>query len=393
MNFPVFNIYGTSLLLLTLQGLVFCLLLFQRYRRQRNFADLLLTLILLITCYHQTTYTLGFMSWFDTYPTTKINYLTPDLSLALAPLIYFYIKSTTAPDFTSKDIRLWHFLPVAIYILIKVFILVYDAMQPGFSDVQNGPLVINFEWKYLSPFLFLLTALQMLLYLAFSYQVLYAFREKIKHYFANTYRLELNWLRNFLIAYSLLYLFNCIQSVIDAMIVDLSWRQEWWYYLLSGIAIIYVGMKGYFTGVKELGNADFVAFEVPKTTQLAKSDSRKASKDLDGKKTMIQEYFLENKPYLDKELSLITLARQMNLSREELSEVINQGFNTRFNDFINAYRISEIKSQIKAGKHQTLSLLGLAYEAGFNSKATFNRAFKKAEGQSPSAYLASLNQI
>lgn len=389
--FPEFNFYSTSLLILSVQGLLFSLLLLVRYFQQRNSADFLLAAILLITCYHQTSYTIGFMSWYDTYQNTKINYYLINLSLLLAPLIFFYIKSTTSPGFTLREIRFWHFVPILLYSALELGILIYDSQQPGFQEVQNGYLVVNFEWKYLNPILFIIRTFQMLLYLAFSFQLLFHFREKIKHYFANTYRLELSWLQNFLIAYSFLYLFNVMQTIINEMIVDLSWTQEWWYYLLSGIAIVYVGMKGYFTQVTELQNADFTSFRVSEGFEAPQKPENKISADLAAKKEKIQDYFLAEKPYLDSNLTLVSLAEQLNMSREDLSFILNQGFETRFNDFINSYRIEEVKRLIREGQHKTLSILGLAYEAGFNSKATFNRAFRKAEGKAPSEYLAHLS--
>ncbi|MEO9483869.1 MAG: AraC family transcriptional regulator [Ekhidna sp.] len=389
--FPVFNIYGSSLLLLSIQGLIFSFLLLKRYHKQRNASDLLLGLILLITCYHQTTYTIGFMEWYDTYRTTKVNYYLIDFSLALAPLLFFYIKSTIKPDFRLSEIRLWHFIPAIIYFLIKVFILISDLQSTGFNEVQNGPMVINFEWKYVNPFLFLFRTIQMLLYLAFSFQIFFDFREKIKHYFANTYKLELNWLQNFLAAYSFLYLFYSIQTVVNELIVDLSWIQEWLFYLSSGIAIIYVGIKGYFTKVTELSSIDFASFAVPANKE--HTLIKRISEDkLSARQADISSYFAEHKPFLDPELTLISLSEKLDMSREELSDVINQGFESRFNDFINSYRIQETKRLIAEGKHKNLSLLGLAFEAGFNSKATFNRAFKKSENQSPSEYLNQLSK-
>lgn len=389
--FPTFDIYSTTLLLLSVQGLVFSLLLFDRYRRKGNTADFLLGLVLLITCYHQTSYTIGFMGWYDTFRNTKVNYYLINLSLLLAPLIYFYIKSTTTPHFMLRRIKFWHFLPVGIYALIKVVILIYDSMLPGYHEVQNGYLVVHFEWKYLNPILFLVETLQMLLYLAFSFQLLYEFRSRVRQYFANSYQLELNWLQNFLIAYSFLYLFNVFQTVIDAMITDLHWTQEWWYYFLSGIAIIYVGIKGYFTQITALQRVDFASFEVPSGKSVPETSKQTSESPILEKKALLSDFFEKERPYLNPEVTLGSLAGQLNMSREELSHIINNGFDSRFNDFINAYRIREVKRLIADGKLEAFSMLGLAHEAGFNSKATFNRAFKKVTNQSPTEYLKSLS--
>ena len=386
--FPTFNFYGSSLLILSLQGLIFGVLIFTRYLKEKNLSDLLLAIVLFITCYHQTAYTIGFLGWYDTYRTTKINYYLVNLSLILAPFIFFYIKSILSASFKFRRQHIWHFIPGVIFIITKVIILLYDRLQPGFDDVQNGPLVVSFQWKYLDPIVFFISTLQMLLYLAFSFQLLYLFRDKVRSYFSNTYKLELRWLQTFLIAYTILYLFNSFQTVINSMIVDLSWTQEWWYYLLSGISIIYVGVKGYYTDLSELKSVDFASFQIEAKEE--KQQKLSVSEDLIDRKEKLTSFINENKSYLNPNLTLNSLADELGTSREELSETVNQGFNSRFNDFINHYRVKATKQMIDEGKHERLSLLGLAYEAGFNSKATFNRAFKKEEKVSPSEYLNSL---
>ncbi len=96
------------------------------------------------------------------------------------------------------------------------------------------------------------------------------------------------------------------------------------------------------------------------------------------------------KPYLHPDLNLSELANQAGLTRGQLSEIINSGFQMNFNDFVNSYRVNAFKGMLKEGKHEQLSLLGIAYECGFNSKATFNRVFKKLTNFSPTQYLQSL---
>ncbi len=97
----------------------------------------------------------------------------------------------------------------------------------------------------------------------------------------------------------------------------------------------------------------------------------------------------DQKVYLNPELNLSDLAEQANMSRAQLSEIINSGFNKNFNDFVNMYRVDAFKAMIKANKHKQLSLLGIAQDCGFNSKATFNRVFKKLTNHSPTEYLKS----
>ena len=86
---------------------------------------------------------------------------------------------------------------------------------------------------------------------------------------------------------------------------------------------------------------------------------------------------LRQQPYLEPELTLSELAKQLNISTSKLSQTINNGLGKNFNDFINEYRVEAVKKMMLDEKKSNFSLLGIAQECGFNSKATFNRTFKK----------------
>jgi AraC-like DNA-binding protein len=88
------------------------------------------------------------------------------------------------------------------------------------------------------------------------------------------------------------------------------------------------------------------------------------------------------------ELSLTDLAKQLKTNPSILSKLINEGFGQHFNDFINEYRIRELMGKLKQGEHKQQTLLGLALDCGFNSKATFNRSFKKLTSMSPKEWMA-----
>jgi len=92
------------------------------------------------------------------------------------------------------------------------------------------------------------------------------------------------------------------------------------------------------------------------------------------------------KIYLESELSLKMMADRLDLSCGYLSQIINQYEEKNFFDFVNAYRVEEVKRKIQNVEHDHLSLLGIAYESGFKSKSTFNLAFKKLTGLTPSAF-------
>ena len=98
-------------------------------------------------------------------------------------------------------------------------------------------------------------------------------------------------------------------------------------------------------------------------------------------------YFEKEKSYLNPELTLSELAIKLNTNTSVLSAVINTGFGKNFNDFVNEYRVEEFKRKAAAPDSKHLTLLAIAFDCGFNSKATFNRAFKKVTDLSPKAFL------
>ncbi len=102
--------------------------------------------------------------------------------------------------------------------------------------------------------------------------------------------------------------------------------------------------------------------------------------------------FMETgRPYLEAELNLSSLATRMSLSEHHLSQVINIG-DENFYDFISHYRVNEVKRKLSAVEYRDTSILEIALASGFNSKATFNRAFKKAMNITPSVYRSLLHQ-
>lgn len=385
-NFPDFNIHSTPLLLLVLQGLIFVGLLLWRYAIKRNPSDLFLGLILLIVCYEQICYTVGFMGWYDNFRNTKINYWLIPMGTAIAPLIYFYVKSITISSFVFKKSDMWHFAIPITLVIYRISIYTYDSLQLGFNDTQNGYLKINLDEAIVLPSLNFVSFVQMLLYLAFTFQLFYHYRKKINEFFSNTYKLELRWILSFLVAFTVLFLYSTGQDIIGSLYTNLSYTQRYWLNILMALVVLYVGIKGYFTDTTKLKKLEFSFTPHPITVPEHNEVSEISEKDI----AVVREYMETKKPYLNPELNLITLSRKLTMSRSQLSEIINDGFGKNFNDFVNAYRVEAVKKMLGEGKQKQLSLLGIAYECGFNSKATFNRVFKKMATISPTEFLKSI---
>lgn len=99
----------------------------------------------------------------------------------------------------------------------------------------------------------------------------------------------------------------------------------------------------------------------------------------------------DEKPYLNPNLTLNDLAASLNVNKNVVSMAINRGFGFSFYDLVNYYRVDEFKKLADQHKDNKPSVLELAFESGFNSKTTFNTAFKKFTQSTPREYLKSLS--
>ncbi|MEM9326598.1 MAG: helix-turn-helix domain-containing protein [Bacteroidota bacterium] len=135
---------------------------------------------------------------------------------------------------------------------------------------------------------------------------------------------------------------------------------------------------------------------VTRTGKVLKEESRyKKSLLGDGLLAQSREAVLSlmetERPFLDPYLSLRNLAGKVNLSPNQLSQLLNEGFDKNFSEFVNAYRLETFKQKVSEPKNKQFTLLALAYESGFNSKTVFNTYFKKATGMTPKAYWNSVH--
>lgn len=103
-------------------------------------------------------------------------------------------------------------------------------------------------------------------------------------------------------------------------------------------------------------------------------------------KTNLLQLIDKKAPYLDSELNLLKLADELNVSSHQLSYVLNEGFGENFFYFINKYRVQKAQELLSDPKYDHLSMLAIGYEAGFNSKTSFNTTFKKMTSFTPSEY-------
>jgi AraC-like DNA-binding protein len=150
-----------------------------------------------------------------------------------------------------------------------------------------------------------------------------------------------------------------------------------WYpvYIPLSILIYWLGIKGYLVSQTRSENG--------KSKKLPFQDK------ILGEEVMIRlrKVMKEEKLWINPSLNLSMLAQHTGIPSKTISAVLNQHLNKSFNEFINGYRIDAIKARLLSAADKNLTIAGLAYECGFNSQPTFQRAFKSIQGESPSEFL------
>ena len=127
-----------------------------------------------------------------------------------------------------------------------------------------------------------------------------------------------------------------------------------------------------------------------------KKQSKKAlldNKTLQLYTTKLSSYIVNKRVYLNPDITLRMLAEQVDIHPNQLSWLINHQYKKNFKEFINSYRVDHFKTLVQRtiSEHESVYLIGLAYESGFNSRTAFNSFFKKHTGITPSQYLKSLS--
>ncbi|MEM8896042.1 MAG: helix-turn-helix transcriptional regulator, partial [Bacteroidota bacterium] len=100
----------------------------------------------------------------------------------------------------------------------------------------------------------------------------------------------------------------------------------------------------------------------------------------------LHQLMIEKKIFKNQKLSVAEVAKELGITRQQLSEILNSHMKTRFQDLLNQYRVEEFINCLDQEKYNHFTLLGIASEAGFSSKSSFNSTFKKLKGVTPSQY-------
>ena len=367
--------------------LLFAALLLHRYLRHGRSASGWLSGILLLSALYLVPWAAGHLGWYADPQTRDLLFYVPfQQLLLLGPFIYFYIRALLDP------LRPWqkrdglHLVPGGIYLLGALLVWITDTWFRDwfyfYADGRDGDL---------SPWYQVVGLSSIVLYTLVSIGFYRRYRWQIANEVSYSDAITFVWVRRYLLL--LLAVVGLRVAFLVAFPEFGSFGQKFWYYFLSGLISCTVGLAGYTEAVRREVSRHLTlpplqaAAPEPAAGESYADISRE---ELLAWKPRLLKLMQDGKPYRDPELSLSQLAELLGLSRRQTSALINREFERNFNDFINGYRLQSVREALLRGEHHRHTLLAIALDAGFNSKSTFNRVFKREIGQTPRQFLASL---
>ncbi len=356
-------------------------------RKQKNVPDYFLAGLFLL---YGLTLLLGYLEIYNRnhdYPFPfLINTSTPLIFLH-GPAIWFYIKSLTTQEFRFKSKYLLHFLP---FILISILLFLNIYSLPAAEKVMLERTEA-FRDQISFPVIIALVAVFTQGYFIWGLLLIRNYRKKIKNYFSEISSIDLTWLRILLITSVFFYAGTSLLYIIDYVFRVFSYHGlQTIGYSYQAVFILVLGYRGY-----RQGNV-FSSHKVSADLEPAQSKAAEEHSITDKDKIFVQELlaFMEKqRPYLNSDLTLASLAERLGATPDYLSFILNSKLNRNFFDFINHYRVEEFKRICRKEKNQNLTIMGMAWDAGFNSKPTFNRVFKKTTGVTPGEYVKSADRV
>ncbi len=316
----------------------------------------------------------------ELYPIKILPYL-------YGPLLLLYAKwmTTEKPQFNPG--YLWHFTPFFVF-LIASLVFIDERVMHGTDGFLVRDKFVPFRIIYGATFFLSITA-----YSVATFVVIHRHQRRIKELLSYSSGIvTLQWLLGLSITFYTGYVVMFIFGGIDILMGFLNFDP----YEISFIGLTILTFVFGVFGFHQPCIFEEVAHYHPVNEEdngNGKSEPRKylrsglKQKDVARYIKKLEKHMSESKPYLDRELSIFDLSKQLDIPRHFLSEVINEHLGKNFYNLVNDYRIDEVKRRLEDPEYKHLTILAIAYDSGFNAKSSFNTIFKEKTGMTPSEYL------
>jgi AraC-like DNA-binding protein len=305
-----------------------------------------------------------------------INISSP-LVMLHGPLLWYYSKSQTTPKFHFRLKNIIHFVPFIILLVYHYLAFYRHSPAEKVEMAKTESFVHTFIYQFLLVFMIIV----IFSYLISCIIILNKHKKNIENYFSNKSKIDMHWLKLVIFGAMFTYIVVYTLIILNEYYHFTTFKtSEAIGYCMATILVFIWG----FYGIQQ--TQIFSSFKIGyfEDDKVEMSDN----KDEDVNKLLM--VMKTSKPFLDPELTIAKLSEISVVPVTKLSIILNSKFNKTFFDFVNTYRIEEFKTQLQKPENNNLTLLGISYNCGFNSKATFNRVFKNYLHITPKAYKSSI---
>tara|TARA_R110002073_G_scaffold247738_1_gene410669 strand:+ start:571 stop:1719 length:1149 start_codon:yes stop_codon:yes gene_type:complete len=358
------------------------LLIFIATKHHKSISYRLLSLVLFV---------LLFEIIHDFFVNTKLILYVPDIlstgnmfSYCIGPLIFLYILSLTRPSFKLKYVHLLHFIPFLLYNFFNLPKYLQTANQKlsflnyYYSSLESDPKYF-FETRGIADIFvgFLRYDIHKIIYVAIAFYFFLVYKKKILNEYSNIEKTNVKWMKAILYGYLIIWLLIPVKRFAGFFDVDII--------LINNFSYLILPLHIYFIS--------FITFSQQTSSQLVLKIKAISEIDKDELQKVIQKSdrsLLEEKLYLNPDLTLTVLAEKISIREHTLSMAINQILKMNFFDYVNKQRVKEAQKLLKNPEKKQYTVEYIGTLAGFSSKATFYRAFAKHTGKTPGQFSKSL---
>ena len=300
------------------------------------------------------------------------------------PLIYLYILSLIYSNFTLQKKHLLHLIPYFANLI--VFIPRYYAVD--FDAKWEFLNYRNVEPQFEIKFSYIVVHLQIVFYLLLSFLAVFKYKKLLLENFSNASLFNFNYLFQFLLILTFVDLVAMFKNVFMFMDIEEAYfRTQIATSFLALYAVIFIVLKALqnpqlFKGI----DSSLLLAKDLQSDSLNDHDQLESAEEKLHEIVKLKEFMKNEKPYLDPSLTLNNLGNQLSINPKDLSILINKYIGQHFFDFVNNYRIENAMELLTDPNNHDLTVLEVLYEVGFNSKSSFNTAFKKHTGFTPTEY-------
>lgn len=357
-------------------------------KKNKTLSDTILGIWLVFMSIHLLSYYLYYLGYWQKYP--HLIGITHPFPLLYAPFLYLYVVFSLRADQHFRLNDYLHFLPFLVtYLCMFPFFFGYTTEEKLMIDNED----FNSSYQYFFVVTFLIYIVSGVVYSVLAYRKIANYQKLINENFAYEDEISLQWLRFIIISLGGICLVATVVSVLQYVFeFDFGFNSDLIAFTLIVILIASIG----FLGIRYQGIFTEKAIQSRDIVETKPAEYKRSGLKQPEAQSLHEQLLqlMDNKkPYLEPKLTLGQLAEQLGTSTNNLSQIINQYEEKNFYDFVNTYRIKEFIKQANDPKNKNFNILGLALDAGFNSKSSFNQVFKKITGETPSEFLKSKNVI